>query len=87
MEKWTRITRKKEANGVKARQAALLVPLPSKENRKKLVTVTVPFYPDVLFIGGRVESTLVSDDEPTVSGEDSLKWESRRRRNRRRNIQ
>jgi hypothetical protein len=85
-EKWTRITRKKEANKVKARQAALLVSPPSKENRKKLVTTTVPFYPDVLFIGGRVESTPVSDDEPTAPGEEHLQQESRRRRNRRRNI-
>jgi hypothetical protein len=85
-EKWTRVTRKKEANKVKARQAALLVPLSSKENRKKLVTTTVPFYPNVLFIGGRVESTPVSDDEPTVPGEEPLQRESRRRRNRRRNI-
>jgi hypothetical protein len=50
-EKWTRITRKKEANEIKARQAALQVSPPSKENKKKLVTTTVPFYPDVLFIG------------------------------------
>jgi hypothetical protein len=85
-EKWTRITRKKEANEVKARQAALLVPPPTKENRKKLVTTTVPFYPDVVFIGGRVESTPISDDEPTAPGEEPLQRESRRRRNRRRNI-
>jgi hypothetical protein len=85
--KCTRITRKKEANEVKARQAALLVPPPSKENRKKLVTTTVPFYPDILFIEGRVESTPVSDDEPTAPGEEPLQRESRRRRNRRRNIQ
>jgi hypothetical protein len=85
MEKWTRIIRKKETNEVKARQAALLVPLPSKENRKKLVAATVPFYPDVLFIGGRVESTPVSDDEPTAPGEEPLHRESRRRRNRHRN--
>jgi hypothetical protein len=51
MEKWMRITRKKqETNEMKARQAALLVPPPSKENRKKLVVMTTPFYPDVLFI-------------------------------------
>jgi hypothetical protein len=86
MEKWTQITRKKEANKVKARQTALLVPPPSKENRKKLVTTTVPFYPVVLFIGGRVESTPVSDDEPTASGEEPLQRESHRQRNRRRNI-
>jgi hypothetical protein len=85
-EKWTRITRKKEANEVKARQAALLVSPPSKENRKKLVTTTVPFYPDILFIGGRVESTPISDDEPTAPGEEPLQRESRRRRNRHRNI-
>jgi hypothetical protein len=72
---------------VKAHQAALLVPPPSKENRKKLVTTTVPFYPDVLFIEGRVELTPVSDDEPTVPGEEPLQQESRRRRNRRRNVQ
>jgi hypothetical protein len=41
--------------------------------------------PDVLFIG-RVESPPVSDDEPTVPGEEPPQRESRRRRNRRRNI-
>jgi hypothetical protein len=60
-EKWTRITRKKEANKAKDYQTALSVPPSSKENRKKLVTAAVPFYPDVLFIG-RVESPPVSDD-------------------------
>jgi hypothetical protein len=85
-ETWTQITRRKEANKVKDCQTALLVPSPSKENRKKLVTTTVPFYPDVLFIGGRVESNPVSDDEPTAPGEEPLQLESHRRRNRRRNI-
>jgi hypothetical protein len=83
--KWTRITRKKEGNKVKDCQIALLVPPSSKENGKKLVTVAVPFYPDVLFIG-RVESPLVSDDEPTAPGEEPPQRESRRRRNRRRNV-
>jgi hypothetical protein len=50
-EKWTRITRKKEANKVKDCQTTLSVPPSSKENRKGLVTTTVPFYPDILFIG------------------------------------
>jgi hypothetical protein len=67
-EKWTRITRKKEANKVKDCQTALSVPPSSKENGKKLVTAVVPFYPDVLFIR-RVESPPVSDDEPTALGE------------------
>jgi hypothetical protein len=82
-ETWTHITRGKEANKVKDCQTALLVPPPSKENRKKLVTKTVPFYPDVLFIEGRVESTPIFDDEPTAPGEEPLQRESRRRRNRR----
>jgi hypothetical protein len=70
-------------NKVKDCQTALLVHPPSKENRKKLVTTMVPFYPNVLFIGGRVESTPISDDEPTAPGEEPIQWESRRRRNRR----
>jgi hypothetical protein len=81
-----RITMKKEPNGVKARQAALQVSPPSKENRKKLVSTTTPFYPDVLFIKGRVEFTPVSDDEPTAPGGEPLQRESRRRRNQCRNI-
>jgi hypothetical protein len=84
--KWTRITRRKEANEAKGRQAALSVPPSSKEDIKKIVATVAPFYPDVLFIGGRVESNPVSDDEPTAPGEEPLHWESRRQRNRRRNI-
>jgi hypothetical protein len=71
---------------VKVRQAALLVPPPSKENRKKLVAMTVSFYTDVLFIRGRVELSSVSDDEPTAPGEEPLQRESCRQRNRRQNI-
>jgi hypothetical protein len=85
-EKWTRITRKKEANEAKDRQAALSVPPSSMEDRKKIVVTATPFYPNVLFIGGRVESNPISDDEPTAPGEEPLHRESRRRRNRRRNI-
>jgi hypothetical protein len=51
-EKWTQITRKKEA---KDHQAGLSVPLSSKENRKKITVTAALFYLDVLFIG-RVES-------------------------------
>jgi hypothetical protein len=67
------------------KQDVLSVPLPSKENRKKIATTAAPFYPDVLFIG-RVESPPVSDDEPTAPGEEPPQRESRRRRNRRRNV-
>jgi hypothetical protein len=76
-ERWTWITRKKETNEIKARKAALLVPPPSKENRKKLVVAATPFYPEVLFIGGRVESSPISDDEPTVPGEEPPQREAR----------
>jgi hypothetical protein len=85
MGKWTQITRRKEANKVKHCQTALLVPPPSKENRKKLIITMAPFYPDVLFIG-RVESPPVSNDEPTTPGEEPPQRESRRRRNRCQNI-
>jgi hypothetical protein len=85
-EKWTRITRRKEANEAKGRQAALSVPPSSKEDRKKIVVTAALFYPDVLFIGGRVESNPISNDEPTALGEEPLHRESRRRRNRCQNI-
>jgi hypothetical protein len=84
-EGWTRITRKRESNEIKARQVALMAPPPSKENRKKLVVTAAPFYPDALFIGGRVESSPISDNEPTVPGEEPPQREARRRRNRCRN--
>jgi hypothetical protein len=82
-EKWTQITRRKEANEAKGHQAALSVPPSSKEGRKKIVATAAPFYPDILFIGGRVESNPISDDEPTAPGEEPHQRESPRRRNRR----
>jgi hypothetical protein len=85
-ERWTRITRRKEANEAKGRQVALSGPPSSKKDRKKIVVTAAPFYPDVLFIGGRMESNPIFDDEPTAPGEEPLHRESRRRRNRRRNI-
>jgi hypothetical protein len=84
-EEWTRITRKKEANKAKDRQSGLSMPPSSKEGRNKIAMTTVPFYPDVLFIG-RVESPPISDDEPTALGEEPPQRESHQRRNRRRNI-
>jgi hypothetical protein len=74
---WTQIARKKETNKTGRNQVVLSVPLPSKENRKKIATTAAPFYPDVLFIG-RVESPPVSDDEPTAPGEEPPQRESRR---------
>jgi hypothetical protein len=82
---WTRITWRKEANEATGRQTALPVLPSSKEDRKKIVATTTPFYPDVLFIG-RVELPAISDDESTAPGEEPPQRESRRQRNRRRNI-
>jgi hypothetical protein len=79
---WTQIARKKET---REKQVVLSVPPASKENGKKVATTAAPFYPDVLFIG-RVESPTVSDDEPTAPGEEPPQRESRRWRNRRRNV-
>jgi hypothetical protein len=67
-EEWTWITRKKEASGIEARQVVLLTPSPSKKDGKKFITTTTPFYPYVLFIGGRLESFPISNDEPTMPG-------------------
>jgi hypothetical protein len=53
-EEWTQITRKKATNGIEARQVTLSAPSPSKKDGKKFVTTATPFYPDILFIGGRV---------------------------------
>jgi hypothetical protein len=55
MKEWTQIARKKETNKIGRKQVVLSVPLPSKENGKKIAPTAAPFYPDVLFIG-RVES-------------------------------
>jgi hypothetical protein len=75
-----------KASGIEARQAALPTPSPSKKDRKKFITVANPFYLDILFIGGRVESSPISNDEPTMPREEPPQREARRWRNRRRNI-
>jgi hypothetical protein len=71
---WTQIARKKETNKIRR-----------TKNGKKVATTAAPFYPDILFIG-RAESPPVSDDEPTMPREEPPQRESRRWRNRRRNI-
>jgi hypothetical protein len=87
---WTQITRKKEANspsqGTRTRRAIFPTPSPSKEDGKKSAITPAPFYPDILFIGGRLASAPIFDDEPTMQGEEPPQHEARRRRNRRRNI-
>jgi hypothetical protein len=68
------------------RRVIFPAPSPSKKDGRELTTTVTPFYPDILFIGGRLESSPISDDEPTVLGEEPPQREARRRRNRRRNI-
>jgi hypothetical protein len=81
-----RLQGKKEASGMEVRQVILLTPSPSKKDEKEFITTTTPFYPDVLFIGWRLESSPISDDEPTMPGEEPPQREARRRRNRHQNI-
>jgi hypothetical protein len=71
---WTLITRKREASvprkGTELRRAIFPAPSPSKKDGKELATTVTPFYPDIPFIGGRLESSPISDDERTVQGEE-----------------
>jgi hypothetical protein len=46
------------------------MPPPSKVDEKKSTVTPSRFYPDILFIQGRLESAPVSDDEPTMQGEE-----------------
>jgi hypothetical protein len=87
---WIRITRKKEASvprkGTELHRVIFPAPSPSKEDGKNHTITTTPFYPDILFIRGRLESSPISDDEPTVQGEEPPQREARRRRNMHRNV-
>jgi hypothetical protein len=85
---WTRITRKKEipSQGRRTRHATFPIPPPSKEDGKKSTIVPAPFYPDILFFQGRLESAPISDDDPTMQGEEPPQCDARPRRNRRRNM-
>jgi hypothetical protein len=78
---WTRITRKKEANipsqGTRTRRVVFPTPSPSKEDGKKSAIAPAPFYLDIFFIGGRLESAPISDDESTMQGEEPPQREAR----------
>jgi hypothetical protein len=71
---WTQITRKKEANvsrkGTETRRVIFPAPSPSKEDGEKHTITATPFYPNIIFIGGRLESSPISNDESTVQGEE-----------------
>jgi hypothetical protein len=85
------ITQKKEVNvpcrGRKTQRAIFLAPPPSKEDGKKNTAIPAHFYPDVLFIQGRLDLSPISDDEPTMQGEEPPHPDARRWRNRCRNVQ
>jgi hypothetical protein len=78
---WTLITWKKKENvpsqGMRTRQTTFLIPPPSKEDGKKNTITPAPFYPDIFFIQGRLESAPISDDEPTMQGEEPPQREAR----------
>jgi hypothetical protein len=82
IKEWTRITTKKEASvpqkGIELCQTIFLAPSTSKEDGKELTITATPFYPDILFIGGRLESSPISNDEPTMQGEEPPQREARR---------
>ena len=71
---WTQITQKKKANvlsqGMRTHRATFPIPLPSKEDGKKDTVAPAPFYSDILFVQGRLESAPISDDERTMQGEE-----------------
>jgi hypothetical protein len=71
---WTQITQQKEVNipywGREVQQITSPIPLSSKENGKKHTAAPTPFFPNVLFIQGRLDLLPISDDEPSVLGEE-----------------
>jgi hypothetical protein len=77
---WTRITQRREMGipyqGRKAQWEILLTPPPSKEDEKKHTATHAPFYPDILFIQGRLESSPIFDDEPIMLGEEPPQCET-----------
>jgi hypothetical protein len=82
---WTRITRKKEASRMEARQVILPTPSPSKKDKKNSSLQQLLSTPTSSSSGGDW-SLSISDDEPTVPGEEPPQREARRRRKRGRNI-
>jgi hypothetical protein len=86
---WTRIARKETnvlSKGTGPRQVIFSTPSPSKEDGKRHAIAAAPFYPNILFIRGRLESSPISNDEPTMQGKEPPQREARRRRNIRRNV-
>jgi hypothetical protein len=89
---WTRITRRKDVGNPSTSMATgirlmiVLSALPTWEIARACVVAPSSFFSDVLFIQGRVGYAPISDDEPTVLGEEPLQCKAHQLRNRRRNI-
>jgi hypothetical protein len=58
-----------------------------KGEREEVHRCTYSFFPDVLFIQGRLESSPISYNEPTMLGEEPPQHDTQRQRNRRQNMQ
>jgi hypothetical protein len=57
-------------NSSNTRGVTTPIPPPSKENEKERTAAPTPFFLDVIFIQGRLESLPISDEEPTMLGEE-----------------
>jgi hypothetical protein len=64
--------------GRKAQWTTTPIPSPSKEDGMKHTAAPTPFFLDILFIQGTLESSPISDDEPTVMREEPPQSDARR---------
>jgi hypothetical protein len=89
---WTQITHRKGTEGpgptiaVGAKPKAILVVLSAWETVGTREMAPSSYFPDVLFIQGRIDDATISDDEPTMSGEEAPHREAHQRRNMRWNV-
>jgi hypothetical protein len=71
---------------VGAKPKAILVVLSAWETVGTREMAPSSYFPDVLFIQGRIDDATISDDEPTMSGEEAPHREAHQRRNMRWNV-
>jgi hypothetical protein len=89
---WTQITRRKgvESPGTSVAAGAIpkIIPAapPTWEMTRTQEAASSSFFPDVLFIQGRIDDASIFGDKPTVTEEEPLQHEARQCQNRRRNV-
>jgi hypothetical protein len=89
---WNQITRRKGAESpgtsvaAGARPKIIPVAPPTWETTGTQEAASSSFFPDVLFIQGRIEDAPIFGDKPTITEEEPLQREARQRQNRRRNV-